>query len=119
MQTVWATDLRVAVNQTMTGAGAKVKAAGQEVLDEGTIDAFLAYLNNGLYVARGLDCASEQASASTSPSPSASASASVSSPAAVASTLPITGANTSVLVLGGAVLILCGIGVLLVARSRT
>jgi LPXTG-motif cell wall-anchored protein len=119
MQTVWSTDLRVAVNQTMTGAGANVKAAGQEVLDDGTIDAFLAYLNNGLHVARELDCASQpapSASASTSPSPSVSASASVSPSAAAAGTLPTTGANTSFLVLGGVALFLFGIGVVLVAR---
>jgi len=121
MQTVWSTDLRIAVNRTMTGAGANVKAAAQEALDDGTIDAFLAYLNDGLYVARELDCASQptpSASASTSPSPSPSVSASVSaSPsAAAAGPLPITGTNTSLLIFGGAVLTLFGIGAVLVAR---
>lgn len=77
LQIVWSTDLRIAVNQTVTGAGANVQAAAQEALDNGTIDAYLAYLNNGLYVARALDaCASQpapSASASTSPSVSSSA----------------------------------------------
>jgi predicted small secreted protein len=58
---VWSTDLRIAVNQTMPGAGANVQAAAQKALDDGTIDAFLAYLNDGLYVARAFDCASESA----------------------------------------------------------
>jgi hypothetical protein len=35
-----------------------VQTAAQNALDNGSIDAFLAYLNDGLYVARGLDCAS-------------------------------------------------------------
>jgi flagellar motor switch/type III secretory pathway protein FliN len=56
VQSVWSTDLRIAVNQTITGAGANVQAAAQAALDDGTIDAFLAYLNDGLYVARALDC---------------------------------------------------------------
>ena len=123
LQKVWSTDLRIAVDQTLTGAGTNVKAAAQKVLDDGTIDAYLAYLNNGLYVARALDCASQpapSASASTSPSPSvsasASASASVPSSAAVASKLPTTGVNTLFLALGGATLILFGIGVVLVSR---
>ncbi|MER7002015.1 ALF repeat-containing protein [Dactylosporangium sp. NPDC000555] len=58
LQRVWSIDLRIAVNQTMPGAGANVTAAAQQALNDGTIDAFLAYLNDGLYVARALDCAS-------------------------------------------------------------
>lgn len=122
----WSTDLRVAVAQTLTGAGPHVNAAAQTALDEGTIDGYLAYLNDGLYVARALDCASASpspsTSASTSPSPSASASTSASasvsasSSAAAAGTLPTTGANSGLLALGGAVLILFGSGVVLVAR---
>ncbi|MEV8441862.1 ALF repeat-containing protein [Actinosynnema sp. NPDC051121] len=57
LQPGWSTDLRLAVNWTVTGAGPNVRAAAQKVLDNGTIDAFLAYLNGGLYVARALDCA--------------------------------------------------------------
>ncbi len=56
MWTVWAIDLRIAVNQTMPGAGTNVQAAAQEVLDNGTVDAFLDYLNGGLYIARARDC---------------------------------------------------------------
>ncbi len=52
----WSTDLRIAVNQTMPKAGTNVTAAAQEALDNGTIDAFLAYLNHDLYVARTRDC---------------------------------------------------------------
>ena len=52
----WATDLRIAVDRTMPGAGANVQAAAQQALDDGSVDAFLAYLNDGLYVARALDC---------------------------------------------------------------
>jgi LPXTG-motif cell wall-anchored protein len=130
---VWTIDLRVAVNQTMAGAGTNVRAAAQKALDTGNVDAYLAYLNDGLYVARALDCASAppaSASAATSPPPSVPASASpVSASAAVsvstsvsasaAGTLPTTGTNTSLLVLGGAALILFGIGAVLVARVRT
>ncbi|GAA3253177.1 ALF repeat-containing protein [Dactylosporangium siamense] len=115
LQTTWSTDLRVAVNQTMTAAGANVKTAGQKALDDGTVDAFLAYLNNGLYVARALDCASEPPpSASASPSPSPSPSVSASSSAAPA--LPVTGTNIFFLVLAGSALILLGSGIVLVAR---
>jgi hypothetical protein len=57
LPTVWSTDLRIAVNQTMTNAGTNVKEAAQEALDNETIDAYLAYLNNGLYIARALDSA--------------------------------------------------------------
>jgi LPXTG-motif cell wall-anchored protein len=95
LQVVWSTDLRVAVNQTMTGAGANVKSAAQKVLDDGTIDALLAYLNNGLYVARALDCASQStppASASTSQSPSVPASA---SPSRAATSAPATAATSA------------------------
>ena len=105
------------MDQTLTGAGTNVKVAAQNVLDDGTIDAYLAYLNNGLYVARSLDCASQAAPSASAPtSPSVSASASLSSSAAAAGTLPTTGANTSFLALGGATLILFGIGVVLVSR---
>jgi LPXTG-motif cell wall-anchored protein len=124
----WTSDLRLPVVQTLNGAGPHVTAAAQEALDAGTVDAYLAYLNDGLYVARALDCASPSpslsasasasptASASASVSSSASASASVSPAAAVAGTLPRTGANTSFLAIGGSALILVGIGVVLVAR---
>jgi hypothetical protein len=48
----WTIDLRLKVNQSMASGGANVKVAAQAVLDNGTVDVFLEYLNNGLYVAR-------------------------------------------------------------------
>jgi hypothetical protein len=58
LRTVWSTDLRIAVNRTMTNAGSNVRAAAQQALDAGTVDALLGYLNDGLYVARAQDCQS-------------------------------------------------------------
>lgn len=55
-QSSWATDLRIAVNRTMPGAGPNVQAAAQTALDNGTTDVFLAYLDHGLYFARAQDC---------------------------------------------------------------
>jgi hypothetical protein len=54
---VWPVDLRIAVGRTMTNAGTHVNAAAQQTLGTATIDAYLAYLNHGLYVARASDCA--------------------------------------------------------------
>jgi LPXTG-motif cell wall-anchored protein len=126
--TVWSTDLRLEVVRTLTGAGANVKAAAQDALDEGTIDAYLAYLNNGLYVARALDCAtaSPSASASTSPSPSVSVApipASSTSPGASGGEgggLPVTGAGTATLAgIGSGLLLLGGAGYVIARRRRT
>ncbi|MBB2944812.1 LPXTG-motif cell wall-anchored protein [Actinoplanes lutulentus] len=88
VQTAWTVALRISVNRTMTDAGANVQAAAQKVLGNGTIDAFLTYLNEDLYTARALDCASQPtptASASPSTTPSATPST---SPSATASTSP-------------------------------
>ncbi|GLY01443.1 MULTISPECIES: LPXTG cell wall anchor domain-containing protein [Actinoplanes] len=98
MQSAWTVDLRISVGRTMTDAGTNVRAAAQRVLDDATLDSYLAYLNDGLYVARELDCAagpsaSASASASASPSVTPSATASV-SPSATTSVAP--GATTSV-----------------------
>ena len=124
----WTVSLRVAVVRTLVDTGANVQAAAQEALDDGTIDVFLPYLNDGLYVARELDCASASPSAPASTSPSASVSASASSaptpgagPSSAAAggsggSLPITGANISSLALGGVALIMFGVGGVLVAR---
>ena len=93
MRATWSTDLRVAVNQVVTGAGAHVKAAGQKVLDDGTIDALLAFLNDGLYVARAQDCATQPAP----PSSASTSSAPVSSPASpgrTATSAPTAGATS-------------------------
>ncbi|WP_422739085.1 ALF repeat-containing protein [Micromonospora sp. WMMD729] len=56
LQSSWYPDLRIAVNRTMPNAGVNVREAAQATLDNGTIDAFLAFLNHGLYIARALDC---------------------------------------------------------------
>ncbi|MFI5936513.1 LPXTG cell wall anchor domain-containing protein [Actinoplanes sp. NPDC051494] len=82
LQKAWATDLRISVVRTLTDAGANVAAAAQKVLEGQGIDVYLAYLNDGLYAARALDCAvqpspsqpSPSQSASSQPSPSQSAS---------------------------------------------
>lgn len=124
----WALDLLVAMARTLVDAGANVQAAGQEALRSTSIDVHLAYLNDGLYDARELDCASASPSAPASTSPSASVSASASSaptpgagPSSAAAggsggSLPITGANISSLALGGVALIMFGVGGVLVAR---
>ncbi|MFF0254723.1 LPXTG cell wall anchor domain-containing protein [Micromonospora zamorensis] len=136
MQKAWLTDLRVSVGRTMTDAGPNVKAAAQKVLDEGAIDAYLAYLNDGLYAARGLDCASQPTPTPTSqPTPSATPSATMTvapTPTSSASLgapggeggegggLPVTGANTATVAgIGGALLLLGGAGYLIGRRRRS
>ncbi|MGW3890809.1 LPXTG cell wall anchor domain-containing protein [Micromonospora chokoriensis] len=134
VENVWTTDLRIAVGQAMTGAGANVKSAAQVTLDNGTIDALLSYLNDGLYTARALDCASQPTptpSASPSVTPSATPSATTTdapTPAPSASLgaggegggLPLTGANTlTVASVGGALLLLGGAGFLIGRRRRS
>jgi LPXTG-motif cell wall-anchored protein len=129
LQKEWPAALRAAVLETLTGAGANVTAAARKALDEETVDAFLAYLNDGLYDARAKDCASPSSPASASPSVSASASV---SPAAGSSStspgasggagggLPVTGAGTATLAgVGGGLLILGAAGYLIARRRRT
>lgn len=135
VQNAWSTALRVTVVRTLTGAGANVKAAAQKTLDDGTVDAFLAYLNNGLYAARALDCASQPAPTATSqpvPTPSATPSATTTTAPAPASSaspgapggegggLPVTGADTATVAgIGGALLLLGGAGYLIGRRRRS
>ncbi|SCE80644.1 LPXTG cell wall anchor domain-containing protein [Micromonospora chokoriensis] len=131
---VWTTDLRIKVNQSMTGAGVNVKKAAQVTLDNGSADALLAYLNDGVYTARELDCASQPTptpSASPSVTPSATPSTTptgAATPTASASLgaggegggLPKTGANTAIVASVGAVLLLLGgIGFLIGRRRRS
>lgn len=132
LQGPWTTDLRVATVRTLTGAGAHVQAAANKVLDNGTVDTFLAYLNDGLYAARALDCASQPTPTHHSPTPSATPSATTTG-AAVPSTsaspaasggsgggLPVTGAATGLVVVsGGALLLLGGAGYLIGRRRRS
>ncbi|SCL50213.1 ALF repeat-containing protein [Micromonospora chersina] len=135
VQNAWSTALRVTVVRTLTGAGANVKAAAQKALDEGTVDAYLAYLNNGLYAARALDCASQPAptptaqpvptpsatpSATTTIAPAPAPSASLGAPGGEGGGLPVTGANTAAVAgIGGALLLLGGAGYLIGRRRRS
>ncbi|MGC5305635.1 LPXTG cell wall anchor domain-containing protein [Micromonospora zamorensis] len=138
VQKAWLTDLRVSVGRTMVNAGDNVDAAAQKVLDEAAVDAYLAYLNDGVYVARALDCASKptptpSASASATPSASPSATTTVApTPTSSASLgapggengegggLPVTGANTATVAgIGGALLLLGGVGYLVGRRRRS
>ncbi|GAA2511201.1 LPXTG cell wall anchor domain-containing protein [Winogradskya humida] len=140
LRKAWTTDLRISVVRTLTGAGTNVKAAAQKVLDDGTIDTYLAYLNDGLYTARELDCAAQPSpsqpapsepsqpapSSSVAPSDSAPA-AGFPSPSATAGTsggegggLPVTGAATGTVAgIGGALLLIGGAGYLIGRRRRS
>ncbi|SDT72966.1 LPXTG cell wall anchor domain-containing protein [Actinoplanes derwentensis] len=140
MYSAWTVDLRIAVGRTTVDAGTNVQAAAQKALNDGGIDVSLAFLNEGLYVARALDCAAQPSpSASATASPSASATASVTPsatstatpvPTASASTdtpgggedgeLPLTGADTGIVAgVGGALLLLGGAGYLIGRRRRS
>ncbi|NYT94861.1 ALF repeat-containing protein [Salinispora sp. H7-4] len=131
--TTWSTELRLKVNQKMAAGGDNVKEAAQEALDTTSIDVYLAFLNDGLYVARELDCAAQATptpSATTTPTPTPSAtatdaptpapSASQGAPGGEGGGLPVTGANTTTVAgIGGALLLLGGAGYLIGRRRRT
>ncbi|RKR91831.1 LPXTG-motif cell wall-anchored protein [Micromonospora pisi] len=131
VQKAWSTDLRITVVRTLTGADTNVKAAARKVLDNGAIDAYLAYLNNGLYAARALDCASQPTPTPTSqptPTPSATttaapiptSSASLDAPGGEGGGLPVTGAETATVAgIGGALLLLGWAGYLIGRRRRS
>ncbi len=104
MQIVWSDDLRVLVTQSLSTGGTNVKAAAGKVLDKHTIETLLAYLNDGLHVARELDCRATPTPVQPQPS---------STPGGA---LPTTGANTSALAFGGAGLIAFGLATVLLAR---
>jgi LPXTG-motif cell wall-anchored protein len=134
VQNAWSTALRITVVRTLTDAGANVEAAAQKVLGEATVDAYLAYLNDGLYAARELDCASQPTPTPTSqPTPSATPSATTTAaptPTASASPgapggeggegggLPVTGADTATVAGIGSVLLLLGGAGYLIGRRR-
>ncbi|WBB65677.1 LPXTG cell wall anchor domain-containing protein [Micromonospora sp. WMMD812] len=126
-QKAWSTDLRITVVRTLTDAGANVKAAAQKVLDDGAIDTYLAYLNNGLYDARALDCASQPTptpsatpSATTTAAPTPVSSASPGAPGGEGGGLPVTGAGTATVAgIGGVLLLLGGAGYLIGRRRRS
>ncbi|MFI7608229.1 LPXTG cell wall anchor domain-containing protein [Micromonospora sp. NPDC049366] len=127
---IWATDLRVSVVRTLTGAGANVKAAAQKTLDDGNIDTYLAYLNDGLYAARALDCAAQPTStpsatpsATTTVAPTPASAASPNAPGGEGGEgggLAVTGADTATVAgIGGALLLLGGAGYLIGRRRRS
>ncbi|MCG5464430.1 ALF repeat-containing protein [Micromonospora sp. NPDC053740] len=135
VQKAWSTALRITVVRTLTDAGTNVEAAAQKVLGEATVDAYLAYLNDGLYTARELDCASQPTPTPTSqPTPSATPSATATaaptptvsaSPGAPGDSedgkgggLPVTGAGTTTVAGIGAVLLLLGGASYLIGRRR-
>ena len=131
----WSVSLRISVGRTMTNAGPKVDAAAQEVLDAEGVDAYLAYLNDGLYAARELDCAAQPSpSPSVAPSatptvaPSATPSAGAGNPGGdgegdeggEGGGLPVTGADTGAVAgIGGALLLIGGVGYLVGRRRRS
>ncbi|MFG3600232.1 LPXTG cell wall anchor domain-containing protein [Micromonospora chersina] len=135
VQTAWLTALRVTVVRTLTGAGTNVKAAAQKALDDGSVDASLAYLNNGLYAARALDCASQPTatptsqptatpsatpSATTTIAPAPTSSTSLGAPGGEGGGLPVTGADTATVAgIGGALLLLGGAGYVIGRRRRS
>jgi LPXTG-motif cell wall-anchored protein len=131
MLNAWTADLRISVGRTMTGAGANVQAAANKVLDDGTFDALLAYLNEGLYAARALDCASQPTqtpsatpsaapSATTTVAPVPTLSAGADAPGGEGGGLPVTGADAGTVAgVGGALLLLGGAGYLIGRRRRS
>lgn len=132
LQGAWTTDLRVAAVRTLSDAGPHVRAAAQKVLDDGAVDDYLAFLNDGLYAARALDCASHPTPTPHTPTPSVKPSATTSGaaippasagPAASGGNgggLPVTGAATGVVAAaGGALLLMGGAGYLIGRRRRS
>jgi LPXTG-motif cell wall-anchored protein len=123
----WLTDLRISVTRTLVDAGTNVSAAAQKVLDDGDIDTFLVYLNEDLYAVRALDCASHTTpptgptpgpTKTAAPVPTASASAGASD--GEDGGLPVTGSATgTVALIGGALLLLGGVGYLIGRRRRS
>ncbi|MDG4825181.1 LPXTG cell wall anchor domain-containing protein [Asanoa sp. WMMD1127] len=122
VQSAWSADLRLAVFRTLTDAGTNVQAAADDALKAGTIDAYLAYLNVGLWDARALDCAAQP-----TPTPTATPTA-VPTPVPSGSEgapgegggLPVTGANTAIVAaVGGALLLLGGMGYVIGRRRRS
>jgi LPXTG-motif cell wall-anchored protein len=124
----WTTDLRISVVRTLSDAGAHVNDAAQKTLDDWSIDTSLAYLNEGLYAARELDCATPSSPApSVTPSatkpggaPVSTASAGAGGSGGQGGGLPDTGANTAtVAAIGGALLLLGGAGYVIGRRRRS
>ncbi|MDP9815232.1 LPXTG cell wall anchor domain-containing protein [Spirilliplanes yamanashiensis] len=131
MLNAWTADLRISIGRTMGGAGTNVRKASQEALDNATFDAYLAYLNEGLYAARALDCASQPsptptatptATPSTTPTvaPVPTPSAGTDTPDGEGGGLPVTGSDTGMVAgVGGVLLLLGGAGYLIGRRRRS
>ncbi|WFE41728.1 ALF repeat-containing protein [Micromonospora sp. WMMD998] len=141
VQSAWSVALRVTVVRTLTDAGPNVQAATQKVLDDPSIDAYLVYLNYGLYIARELDCASTptptptpttaQPTPTPTPTPTPSTTTTVVPTSAPAVTpgapgggegggLPVTGTDTATVAgIGGVLLLLGGAGFVIGRRRRS
>jgi LPXTG-motif cell wall-anchored protein len=132
LQQAWKTDLRVSAVRTLTGAGANVSAAASKALDDGAIDALLAYLNDGLYAARALDCASQPTPTQSTPTTTVTPSATTTGAAVPTSSvslgasggegggLPVTGTATGTVAgIGGVLLLIGGAGFLIGRRRRS
>ncbi|XVV11475.1 LPXTG cell wall anchor domain-containing protein [Actinoplanes sp. CA-131856] len=145
-QAAWGHDLRISIGRTMPeDAGANVKAAANKALDSDSVDVHLAYLNEGLYTARALDCAAQPtpkptvtptATATVSPAPTSTAGSSAPTTAPASSSapgtpaagaensggegggLPVTGTATGVVVGIGGVLLLLGATGYVIGRRR-
>ncbi|SNT48969.1 LPXTG-motif cell wall anchor domain-containing protein [Asanoa hainanensis] len=126
MQKAWRADLRLAVTRTLPDAGPNVKAAAQQVLaGDGSFYAYLAYLNEGLWDARELDCAAQPTPTPTVAPTTAPTTAPPGDPDAPGDGdgdgggLPVTGANTALVTgIGGALLLLGGAGYVIGRRRR-
>ncbi|MDG4828284.1 ALF repeat-containing protein [Solwaraspora sp. WMMD1047] len=120
VRAAWTADLRITVTRTLTDAGTNVRAAADEALRAGTIDAYLAYLNDGLYAARELDCATQPSPTpgATTPAPTPTSSASPGASDGAGGGLPVTGADTGTVAVIGAVLLLLGGAGYLIGRRR-
>ncbi|QLQ37304.1 LPXTG cell wall anchor domain-containing protein [Micromonospora robiginosa] len=132
----WLPALRIEAYRTLTDAGTNVQDAAKKALDDGTVDVLLAYLNTGLYDARALDCAAQPtptATPTSQPTPTPSATTTV-VPTPVSSVtpgapggeggegggLPVTGTDTATVAgIGGALLLLGGVGFLIGRRRRS
>ncbi|SNY14815.1 LPXTG cell wall anchor domain-containing protein [Paractinoplanes atraurantiacus] len=142
----WAHDLRISIGRTMgDDAGANVKAAANKVLDGESYDAYLAYLNEGLYDARALDCATKPTptptvtpTATPTVTPSATSSATSSAPVTTPASssapatpaagaednggegggLPVTGTATGLVAAIGGLLLLLGAAGYVIGRRR-
>jgi LPXTG-motif cell wall-anchored protein len=126
LQNAWTTDLRISAVRTLVDAGPHVTAAAQKALDDGSIDALLAYLNDGLYAARALDCESPptptptvtKTGAATTGAAIPTSSASVGASGGGGGGLPVTGAATGTAAGIGGALVLIGAAGYLIGRRR-